>query len=283
MMIKKLTDTKLEDIHECWVEAFSDYQVKINMPFSLFESMLSRRGFEAEISMGAFNEEKLVGFILNGNRNWNNKPTAYDLSTAVRPSFRKKGITSSMFKDLLPILQSQGIVQYLLEVLKPNEGAISLYKKNNFKVTRSLRCFRTEIKNVKTIKNSQLIEKSPITAKTLESLTSFWDFTPSWQNSIDSVIADKDNMSMYTFKENNIIKAYGILKNKTGDITQLAVSKDFRRKGIASAIVSEMIKNCERDRFGVINIEEGFSDIDKFYEAIGFKNEIDQYEMLLTL
>ena len=63
---KTLENTNIEILHEAFLSAFSDYQVKMNFPFWKFQQMLQRRGYISEISIGAFKNHVLVGFVLNG-------------------------------------------------------------------------------------------------------------------------------------------------------------------------------------------------------------------------
>ena len=50
----------------------------------------------------------------------------------IDPSFRHKGRGTSLLKKLLDDLKSIGCKKIFLEVGSNNEGAIALYKKNNF-------------------------------------------------------------------------------------------------------------------------------------------------------
>jgi len=45
-----LKNVEMETLHIAFVEAFSDYQVKIDLPFWKFHQMLKRRGFDPELS-----------------------------------------------------------------------------------------------------------------------------------------------------------------------------------------------------------------------------------------
>lgn len=80
---RTLENTAIETLHQAFLKAFSDYQVKMNLPLWKFQQMLVRRGYSADISMGAFDKDDMVGFILNGLRQWNNKLTVYDTGTGV--------------------------------------------------------------------------------------------------------------------------------------------------------------------------------------------------------
>lgn len=67
---KTLENVDIDIIHQAFINAFSDYQVKIDLPLWKLQQMLQRRGFIPDKSMGAFDGEVLVGFILNGFREW---------------------------------------------------------------------------------------------------------------------------------------------------------------------------------------------------------------------
>lgn len=60
-------------IYEAFTQAFSDYQVSVDMSFKSFETMLKRNGFMPAVSVGAFVDKTLVAFILNGVREWDNE------------------------------------------------------------------------------------------------------------------------------------------------------------------------------------------------------------------
>ena len=83
-------------IYEAFTQAFSDYQVSVDMSFKSFETMLKRNGFMPAVSVGAFVDKTLVAFILNGVREWDNEKTVYDLGTGVIPDFRRTGIMGEL-------------------------------------------------------------------------------------------------------------------------------------------------------------------------------------------
>ncbi len=123
-----LENIGIETLHETFLNAFSDYQVKMNLPLFKFQHMLQRRGYVPKVSIGAFNNETLVGFVLNGVRNWDGKLTAYDTGTGIIEAYRKQGITSNMLLNVRQLFRQMGVEQYLLEVIQSNTSALQLYK-----------------------------------------------------------------------------------------------------------------------------------------------------------
>ena len=96
MEYRTLENTDSVCIYEAFTQAFSDYQVSVDMSFKSFEIMLKRNGFMPAVSVGAFADRTLVGFILNGVRDWDNEKTVYDLGTGVIPDFRRTGIMGEL-------------------------------------------------------------------------------------------------------------------------------------------------------------------------------------------
>ena len=263
--------------------AFSDYQVKLDMPFSKFENMLIGRGFNPNISIGAFKDNELIGFIYNGLRLWNNKKTAYDTGTGVIKEYRHQGITSTMFSNLKDVLIKNNIEYYLLEVLKTNTIAFELYKNQVFKVIRSFDCFKLEkLSDIPPIKLS-IENKSKITEEEWSELIKFWNIEPSWQNSIDSIKSTIDNFQFSLVKNNNEIIGYAIIDKFTGSIPQIAVHSEYRNQGIGKNLIANLINNTASNTISIINVDSGYTPLIKMLLSIGFTNYIGQYEMLLDL
>ncbi len=283
--IKILTGVPEEILHEAFVEAFSDYQVKMDLPLWKFQGMLKRRGFNSDFSMGYFSEGKLVGFIFNGYREYRGRKTVYDLGTAVLPGYRNKGITSKVFKEVQKLLKEKEVEVYVLEVIQSNAPAVELYKKNGFIVTRSFNCLNYNKEKEITFKNTEEITLKPleITDKGLMALSYFWDFYPSWQNSIASVVAYREAFQGVIAVQEGEIVGYGIIDKKTGDIPQLAVDKNRRRQGIGTAILAYLKDNTEAKGMVILNLEDGASNLEKFLISRGFESGVTQYEMTLDI
>ena len=116
-MYRLLTRTDSHSLYECFLDAFSDYQVSLQMSEEQFEQRVKRDGVELELSAGAFEGERMIGFYMNGRGTWHGKETAYDAGTGVIPSHRRQGVAQELFDFLVPRLKERGVTQYLLEVI----------------------------------------------------------------------------------------------------------------------------------------------------------------------
>ncbi|PAB55997.1 GNAT family N-acetyltransferase [Anaeromicrobium sediminis] len=280
---KTLENISIEILHETFVSAFSDYQVKIDLPLWKFQQMLKRRGYVSCLSIGAFKNEELVGFVLNGFRNWNGNPTVYDIGTGVIGEYRKQGITSAMLLSVKEMIKEKKVEQYLLEVIQSNTSAIELYKKQGFEVIRNLACFQLDKNKYKPMTTYNVEHVDRINSTNWKGLAEFWDFTPSWQNSIDSINTASDTFIHSIIRFDDTIVGYGIIHKKTGDIPHIAVNKNYRRKGIARSILTYLLKNTESSRVSVLNVDDKSKSTKEFLLELGFEYIISQYEMISKL
>lgn len=281
LQYKILSTMSGETLRQAFVEAFSDYQVKIDLPYWKFRQMLRRRGYYPSLSMGAFDDGQLIGFVLTGFRTWGGRATAYDLGTGVLPEYRRQGITTELFGRVKSLLLEKQAEQYLLEVLKPNSSAIRLYEKQGFEVRREFSCFRADRDVLIRRHRSMHLKAERAGRLDLRQLQGYWDFEPSWQNSIASVEAVPKAFESFVVRFDDTIAGYGILEKKTGDIPQIAVSKDFRGNGIAGIILAEIARASESETLSILNVAALQEPTEKFLADAGFSPFVGQYEMVL--
>jgi ribosomal protein S18 acetylase RimI-like enzyme len=280
---------KLEDfqaMYDTFMEAFSDYQVKIQMTKEHFNAINIRRGLNYELSVGAFDSKnRMGGLLLNGIDVREDELTAYDMGTGVVPKYRGKGIAGSMVDFVLPKLHEYGVRQYLLEVIRSNEKAYKLYTKRGFKETRKFECLSVSLNK---LRMNDVIERD-VTVKQIEKpdwnlFETFWDWKPSWQNSTNSMKRCPENKIILGAFHEKELRAYGILYPESGDISQIAVNKDFRRKGIGGLLLREFARRAETaGKLSVLNIDKSSRGTLLFFESAGFENFVGQYEMILEL
>jgi ribosomal protein S18 acetylase RimI-like enzyme len=283
--INTLKNIPFLKIYKAFSNAFSDYLVPFDLSLEDLKYLFERRGYDLNISVGAFNEEKLVGITVNGIGNWKGKLTAYDSGTGVIKEYRKKGIAKQMFTESLPILKENGIKQYLLEVIKTNVGAYELYRKAGFRVVRELDFYqtsKTDLVYTKIVNHSEL-EFKLIEKPDWNMFKSFWDFQPSWQNSEEALKRKIDFLKIIGVYKNSELIGYGIIESHTGDIPQIAVSKDFRRLGIATSLFRVLINYSCVESLRVINSASSYSPFKHFMKSLYFQTGDGQYEMIMKL
>lgn len=277
-----LTDTDDDALYFAFHSAFSDYAVDMKMSREQFAYRLLRDGIDLTNSVGAFQENQLIGFCLSGVGTWQGRPTVYDAGTGVVPKYRRQGAGKEMFNFMLPRLREAGFSQYLLEVITSNEPAVSLYRNLGFEDTRRLKVFRTPspVRNLITCK----ADVREVAAPDWNVYQTFWDFHPSWQNSIAAAERTADeNVVLETFADGRCV-GYGIVSRNSGNLFQLAVDKSHRRKRFGSLLLTELQRRVlTGEPLKVNNIDEASSETLSFYELSGFRVVLEQYELTMSL
>lgn len=281
--IKPLADIKFDKLFESFSQAFSEYEIQPNK--AELAKMIERRGFVAELSFGAFENEHLVSFTLNGIGLFNGIKTAYDTGTGTIKEYRGQGLASRVFTESIPFLIDAGVKQYLLEVLQHNTSAVSVYNKQGFTTTREFNYFVQQMAEIKqkniAIPNGLTLNR--ISLSELKNVESFWDYSPSWQNSFEAIKRNPEDFIIIGANKRNNLVGYGIIEPYSGDITQIAVDKKHRNEGIGRTILNELIKLNSHSSIKLINAELNCQSITHLMENTGIPICGKQFEMIKNL
>lgn len=278
LVLTSLENTPLPQLHTVFCEAFSDYSVPIDMPLERFQSNMKRNGYDPSVSVGTYVDGRLVGFIMSGHRIWEGCDTAYDMGTGVIPAFRGQGIAKDMVGQLKTLLADNGLSRYILEVITTNTKALSLYEKSGFRKRRDFCCLRVDKSALHTKPSYRHDHPSSIDSTRMED---FWDESPSWQNSSDSVRAVSDSLRISTVALDGRIVGYGLVNPENGDIPQLAVDKAYRKRGIGRSLISDLASMSSSKQLRLINVAD--EAIQSFLLHLGFEVYVRQFEMELVI
>lgn len=281
MEIRNLEHTDFETLFHGFEKAFADYEIHFEK--EEVRSMLRRRGFNPKLSFAAFENDEIIAFTLNGIGTFNGIPTAYDTGTGTVKQYRGQNIAGKIFTYSLPFLQKAGISQYLLEVLQNNQKAITVYRRMNFEVTREFDCFRQtkELIDNQKINTSCIIK--PINSHSVRQAQHDCDFNPSWQNSIESIERGISELTCIGAFLDEKMVGHCVFDAHTGDLTQLAVSNAYRRKGIASRLLQESIAGLKTDFIKILNIHSENQTMPAFLKSKNIPLASKQFAMVLPL
>ncbi|MBX2843384.1 MAG: GNAT family N-acetyltransferase [Flammeovirgaceae bacterium] len=280
--LRLLSESDFPDLHQTFLDAFADYFVNVISTQQEFWDRLNRMGVDFGISAGAFHENKLVGFIINGKGFYNEKLTAYNAGTGVIPEFRGKKLTEKLYHFLFAKLKLENFNQCLLEVITKNQPALNVYQNLGFKITRTLHAFSSE--KLKIIKVSNLnfkIEKLPSFEKI--DFSFFNDFTPSWPNTLDAIHRNKAREKSVELWLDNKIIGFLSFSPASGRISQISVHRSYRGLGVGSALLMYLTEQTGQEYYSILNIDERCTGMQKFLLNSGFRNVISQYEMLVEI
>lgn len=278
--VKSLKDIHFDVIYEAFNQAFANYEVQINKV--QLQTMLKRRGFDPELSFAAFDGDKIVAFTLNGIGDFKGIRTAYDTGTGTLKEYRGQGLATQVFEYSIPFLREAGIKQYLLEVLQHNTKAVSVYRNLGFAVTREFYYSMQTNEHISNLikESDTLYSVKRISIDQLDSFTEFWDFTPSWQNSFESIQrAIDDFICLGVFVDGRIV-GYCVFEPISGDLTQIAVDKKYRRQGIASLLLKEILNLNKNSILKIVNTDVSCDSITDFIKAKNIEVKGKQFEMI---
>lgn len=279
MKINTLKGIETKDILNVFNESFSDYFI----PFQLTEKQLASKMLADKVnlnlSVGVFENGILIAFILHGFDKINGEKIIYNGGTGVIPKKRGSGLTKQMYHFILPVLKEKGINKLFLEVISENIQAIKSYKKSNYKVERELLCYKGEI-SISKVNNNLEINK--LQDYNWNLMQSFWDISPTWQNSNNVVNELRNtNISLGAYIKNQLV-GYIIYNPNNKRLQQIAINKNFRQQKIASTLIWKLIEEYG-STFSIINVDKGSKPINAFLQKIGFEKNLEQLEMKLEL
>lgn len=280
MKIKSLASSDFDDIFKAFEQAFAGYEVQLDK--LQLETMFKRRGFDKTLSFAAFDGNEIVSFTCNGIGCYEGEQTAYDTGTGTIENYRGKGLATRIFEYSIPYLKDAGIRQYLLEVLQHNTNAVSVYRKLGFEVTREFNYFGQENRAVVNEFTEPDFPHSVrnLSIEEIRSVSAFWDFYPSWQNSMESIKrAEEDFIILGVFTEDELV-GYTVFEPVSGDVTQIAVDVNYRRRGAASLLLREIMELNRNDSVKVINTDIRCESITGFLISKNIPVRGKQFEMM---
>ncbi len=272
MHVKTLNPSCFDEIIECFLASFEGYFVTMPTDKNYYKERWKAAKLDYHSSYGMYDGTTLVGFILHAVDTRNGEKIAYNTGTGVLPSYRGKKIVKEIYKVALPELKQKGITKSTLEVIKENWKAVKSYESVGFKICKQYKCFSGDIDSQTNID----IEVNKINLQKVA-----WNELPnqafySWDNQKESILGG--NYTFYTITNNGEDQAYFIKHSTSNYIAQcglLSSNLDWN-------ILFEGIRKVSAS-MRINNVDERLTDKVKAFQMFGLKNNIDQFEMELSL
>lgn len=278
-----LNSERVEEIHTCFLESFSDYHV--DMSYLTLDRMISRARMDRvdyNYSVGAFDGDRMIGFLIVAIDEFNNKKSAFDAGTGVIKDYRGKGIAGKMFDFALKKLSELSIEQFVLEVIQENEGGINAYKKAGFEISRELDCYKLDLNEFSYVKNNGVhFSCKTLQKEDLKDCMHFTDFVIPWEYTLSAINNINEELIIKGAFIQDKCVGYIIYYPTLEWVFQLSVNLNFRSIGIGSFLMNELMNEI-RSKANTIkfNCIQVGSSLGEFLEAMGFKIYIKQYEMI---
>lgn len=271
-------------MHQAFLSAFADYTLPFNLSYQQFiEKFVHKLNINLPLSVGAYKDDELVAFMFTGVGIYRNKKTAYNGGTGVVPSHRRKALTIKMYDYLWPIFKKGGIEQAVLEVLTTNERAIKSYQTCGFTLHTRYHCFQLKAENLIKDKAPASIAITKKEKANWPLYATFLDCNPSYLDSIPILTHNIANEHIAEAKEGDTTVGYIIFQSSAARISQLAIAKAYRNKGIGTKLLHYALSHISSKTITLINIDHDEKEVIQVLKQWGFENTADQYEMIQLL
>jgi ribosomal protein S18 acetylase RimI-like enzyme len=275
-----LADYTLAELLPVFQAAFADYPVPLTLNLAEFTAMVTRRGYDLGISVGAFDGEHCVGFHLICRGQWQGAPCAYDTGSGVLPAYRHQGIGRRMFQWLAPRLREAGIRQCRLEVLADNTPARRSYAAVGFRPTRQFDCLSLDLPAADA--------DAPFDAWQIEirndlpaEFAQWLEDEPAWQNSFDAMARTPQRLTRVMLVQDGRVLAAGLVNADAGDVPLFAVAPSHRRQGLGRALL-RVLRRASKVPLRFINLTAGGPSV-ALVKALGGVSLSGQWEMCWLL
>lgn len=283
-----LTPAHYPQLFRTFVEAFSDYGVDMSY---LHEDNLRNRwtknGVSYESSVGAFDGDRMVGFMAVGLDEWKGRRAAFDAGTGVVREFRGFGVAPGLFDLALSGLRERSVETFVLEVIQTNKPAVRTYKKLGFRVVREFDCYQLSLDRARSEASEEpgdlVIEA--VGKDLLRRFQAFADWAPSWENSFASLTRIPDDLRISGARSGDRWVGFAAFYPGLGWITNIAVDPAFRRRGIGARLLARVLNDLPAGMniVKLVNADHGDPATTGLLEKTGFEIYARQYEMELEL
>ncbi|QXU47509.1 GNAT family N-acetyltransferase [Chryseobacterium sp. D764] len=277
MEFKTLANTSIDEILSVFNHSFSDYVIPFHLTKEVLVSKIAAEKMDMNISVGAFEDGKLVGFILQSEKVENGEKIIYNGGTGVVPESRGKGLVRKMYDFIIPVLKERNANTLLLEVIEGNQPAIRAYENLGFTIVRRLLCFNGSIKQGEGNAEVSIRDLNDFQWKLL---CSFWDIEPSWQGSVFVLEPMPENyVTLGAYMEDKLV-GYIVYSPAVKKIYQFAVDKNYRNRGIGTKLFNAIKEKNGGQTIALNNVDDSSENTSKFLsERVGLNNWLSQFEM----
>jgi len=276
---KKCSEVDLHLVYEAFQAGFADYIIKTTIAWEQFyTSFFEREGNRLDYSFIALDDDRPVGIILGGEKNYEGTPTLRCGALCVVPQYRGLGVSKALFELHRQLAQDLGCKQLFLEVIVGNDRAISFYKKVGYHKVYDLQYF--DLKQASNIFNDCSYEIRELDWEQTTELAAGIDTHINWQNEIEYAKRVNGVKNYGIYKEDSLAAALCI--SQSGKIFFLYTRPAFRHQGLASSLLSHAVSSLKLDTLHISFPNNAA--LEGFVRKKGFiRNGLAQYEMYMPL
>jgi ribosomal protein S18 acetylase RimI-like enzyme len=256
-------------------DAFANYAVKVQMTAAKLENVIRARSVRLDRSFGVLAQDRLAAFMLTGCRQIDERLSAYNAGTGVRPRFQRQGLGRRLLIHTMDALQALGCHNYLLEVIVSNTAAIRLYTGQGFSERRLLHSYSAS-------KSADLTATGGAAVAAVDAgwplrMAPLRSHAPTWQNDNASVDAIADHCRLITVGPAAAPVAMAVLDPCYGILHQFGFAPGSA--DAARQLVARAMEYTASDALHLINVDANDERINPFLKEAGFTRTISKLEM----
>jgi ribosomal protein S18 acetylase RimI-like enzyme len=275
----------IPDMRKVFNQAFEDYLIPVLLNESDFKrKLIEKSRLNFKYSVGCFDNKQLVGFLFHTIEEYQKKKTAYNGGTGVIPDYRGNNLTYRMYEHIIPKLIKKKVEDCILEVISNNKPALQSYEKVGFRKSKFYHCLKLDEEG------DYLKNPPPGNFRTVKSPKPQWEIYSTFRD-YESSFLDTFHMLKKNLKSETILESYDgddlvgyiIYNKRMGRVGNIGVHKKYRGRGIGTSLIRKMHADCRKKPIYILNVNERSYNLLNFFLRLGFKNDIDQFELKLKL
>lgn len=141
---KTMEHLTFKEAHELFTSGFEGYFTPMKMSLDAFIARFGNDNLSVAMSVVMFDDDRPIGFVLQGIREINGEKIAWNGGTGIIPEYRGKKLGTILIENSLDLLNQQKVNIATLEALSINQPAIKLYEKVGYKVIDTLHFLEAE-------------------------------------------------------------------------------------------------------------------------------------------
>ena len=267
MEIKSLEQSSLETIFEAFCEAFKNYVIPLDFNQDLHLRRWKTAGVDYKLSYGAFDQEKLVAFVLHVPM----KEVIFNFGTGVIPSHRGLHLIEKIYQKAIPELKA--FKEIKLEVIKGNDRAIALYERMDFHSVRELLSFQGELNICCGPSNEFHYAVKPLSYT--QEMSNLRLFEPAAEACAEVLSKARENHETHELRYQNTLVAYAVYTPYNASIREMGALDPVDRH--LDQLLLHMKLGNQRVR--VMNIDDNAKPMIDFWMSKGLTNFVTQFEM----
>ena len=272
-------DTSMDAIYEAFCSGYSDYILPVHIERDAFESIFfGREGNSPDLSFVALDDNRPVGLVLGGIRDFDGMKTLRCGALCTAPTHRGVGVGGRLSDMHRQLAEDNGCRRMMLEVLTTNHNAFRLYEKHGYRAGHTLKYY-----SQKDIPLPDGPSLHPVRESSFEALARYRSGLPdchvNWQNDLPVFAGLENTVSVFEAYAGDTVIGIAAVTAQ-GRVIFLHVCPEYRNRGLARLLTRHAARQVNAPKLTVSF--PGNALLEGFLRKTGFeKDPVEQYEMFL--